>query len=333
MLKKRGRLPGSYLIAVAAILTAGLITSAHAQYSGECWVADYNNVFKISSNGKTMKISGFFQPLSLSINPVDGSCWVADTDALSVRKLSADGKELAKLNGSSQPPVFTSNPSSVSVDSRDGSCWVGVFDSIYKFSSDAKQLLKIEGFDEPVVAVNSKNGECWVADSNNARVVRLSADGKQLGTMQVEGISQPKSLSVNPADNTCWVLDPFTQKVARLSPDGKVLAQASVAPPDGSAIMATCVVATPESGCWVGLMIDATANDQVLKLSADGKQLLSVGGFGMPSSLAFDPKDNGCWVTDSNNGLVVKLSANGQKVMNIQGFNQPKPVAVGYLVK
>ena len=321
-----------YLTAIIVILTTAVTTNAGAQYNGECWAADYTNVFKISaSGGQPMQVAGFSQPLSLSVNPSDGSCWVADTDMVRVRKLSATGQELFALNGSIDPPVFKTQPMSVSVNPGDGSCWVAVFDTIYKFSSDGKQLSSIKGFNEPSVAVNPANGECWVADSNNARVVRLSAAGKQLQVVQIEGITQPKSISINPSDGTCWVLDSFTHKVAKLSSDGKILVEAAAATP-GGAIMSTCVSASIDGGCWVGVMIDMM-NDQVLKLSADGKQVLKAGGFGMPSGLASDPKDGGCWVADSNGGQIVKLSASGQRVAAIGGLAQPKVVAVAYLAK
>lgn len=309
----------------AFLLIATLcIANSYAQYNGECWAVDYTNAIKISGN-KATKMAGFSQPLSVTVNPKDGICWVADTDAVSVKKLSPDGKLLTKLDG-----IFDTQPSSIAVDPNDGSCWVATLDALYKFSSDAKQLFKREGYNEPVLTVNPKNGDCWVADSNNARIVRLSNDGRQLNVMQPDGISQPKSLSVNPEDGSCWVLDSFAQKAVKLSTDGAVLAQASVS--TGASIMATTITATNDGGCWVAVMVD-TMNDVVLKLSSNGKQALSVSGFSMPNGLAFDPKDNGCWVADTNHGQIVKLSSSGQKLATIKGFDQPKAVTVGYPIK
>ena len=226
----RGRAMGSSCaVAFAMILIVIFAHNTYGQYSGECWIADYYNVFKLSG-AEAIQVPGFSQPLSLSINAKDGSCWVADTDAIAVKKLSPAGEQLAVLDTTSNPPAFKTNPSSVAVDPRDGSCWVAVIDSIYKFSSDAKQLFKQEGFNEPVIYANPTNGECWVADSNNARVVKLSADGKQVWEKQIEGITQPKSLSVNPNDGSCWVLDAFTHKLAKLASDGKVLVNTTAAP-------------------------------------------------------------------------------------------------------
>ena len=327
MSRGQGRLTGTiYLIAIIAILMTAFVANTHAQYNGECWAADYYTIFKISASGEPIQIQGFSQPLSVSINPADGSCWVANTDAITVVKLSAAGDQLAVIDMN----TLGNNPSSVSVDPRDGACWVATVDTIFKFSSDGKQLSKTGGFNEPVLTVNPTNGECWVADSNNARVVRLSAAAKQLGEFQIEGISQPKSISINPADGACWIMDAFSHKIVKLSSDGKILVESSAAP--AGSIMSICLTASSDGGCWAAVMVDMM-NDQVVKLSADGKQVLSVGGFGMPSGLAFDPKDNGCWVADTNNGQIVKLSADGQKIANIGGLSNPKVVTVAYPVK
>jgi len=337
MLKGSGRKAGSVrLLAIIAILMAAFAANTYAQYNGQCWAADYYNIYKIERSGELIQIQGLSQPLSLSINSSDGSCWVADTDAIVVRKISAAGEQLAELNSTSNPPAFASNPRSVSVYPKDGSCWVAVFDKIYKYSADAKELFKLGGFDEPYVAVNSANGECWVADSNKVRVLKYSPDGKKLSETQTVG--KPGSPTVNPKDGSCWVLDTDNHKALKFSPAGKILVEASLAPPTG--IMAsTCLAASNDGGCWAAIMVDMM-NDQVLKLSADGKQVLKVEGFSMPSCLAFDPYDGGCWVADTNmmdtanvGGRVVKLSSSGKRVIDIPGFTQPKAVAVAYPIK
>lgn len=299
-----------------------------AQYNGECWALDYLNAIKISGN-KATRFSGFSQPMSISINVSDGSVWVADTDAVRVKKLSASGKVLATIENE-----FQTQPISVAVDPRDGSCWVATTDTVYKFSQNAKKMLEKQGFSEPVLALNQKNGECWIADSNNARIVRLAPDGTQLAVYTIDGLSQIKSISINQEDGTCWVIDPFAQRAVKLSPDGQLLVNVSVAPP-GGATMATCVSASTDGGCWISFIVDfMTPNkDIVMKVSADGKQTLTVSGFHMPSTVAFDPKDKGCWVADSNNGRIVKLSSTGQKILTLSGFGQPKAVTVGYTTK
>ena len=319
---------GRILIAIIIFLIAVFVTNTYAQYNGECWAVDYLGAIKISGS-KATKIAGFSQPLSISINPNDGSVWVADTDAIRVKKLSATGKTLLTIDKG-----FSTQPISVAVDPKDGSCWTATTTTMFKFSSEGKKIMAKEGFNEPMLMVNPKNSELWIADSNNARIVKMSSDGNQLGVFTIDGISQPKSISINPEDGTVWVLDPFTLTLAKLSPDGKPVTKVSVSPP-GGATMATSVTACSDGGCWVALIIDFTKPNQdiVVKLSADGKQTVSVAGFAMPSTVCFDPKDKGCWVADSNNGRIVKLSSTGQKVVNLSGFGQPKAVTVAYPVK
>jgi sugar lactone lactonase YvrE len=185
-----------------------------------------------------------------------------------------------------------------------------------------------------MVIVNPKNSECWVADSNNGRIVRLSSDGNQIGVYTIEGVTQPKSISIYVNDGTCWTLDPFTLTAVKLSADGKLMHKAVISIP-GGATMATSVTASDDGGCWVSVIVDFTKPNQdvVVKISADGKQTASIAGFAMPSTVCFDPKDKGCWVADSNNGRIVKLSSAGKRVLALDGFGQPKSVVVVPQVK
>lgn len=329
--QRNGIIIKNHLLVIIVVAMAICTVSAYAQYNGECWAVDYYNAFKISANGQATTIQGFSQPLSLSINTTDGSVWIADTDAVRVRKLSAAGQDILELNSTSTPPAISSQPRSVAVDPNDGSCWVADFYNVYKFSADGKQLAKLEGYNEPSLAVNPKTSECWVADSNSLRVQKLSSDAKVLSTATTSG--KPNWPSVSAADDSCWVLDTDNRKAIKLSADGKIAVQADLAPADVILMASTSICATPDGGCWVGVMVDMM-NDWVIKLSPAGKQTLKVDGFSMPSGLAADPKDGGCWVanTDMMNpagGSVVKLAANGQKTVTIPGFYQPKALTVG----
>jgi len=332
----RQRRTGNFylILALTTILAFAFIGNVSAQYNGECWAADYYSVYRLSNSGEYMQIQGLSQPLSLSINSSDGSCWVADTDAIVVRKLSAAGEQIAELNTMTNPPAFTSNPRSVSVDSRDGSCWVAVFDKIYKYSADAKELFKLDGFNEPEISVNPTNGECWVADHSNLRVVRYSAAGKKLSETATTG--KLGSPSVSPSDGSCWVLDTDNHKAMKFSPAGALVLEYPLAA--ATPIMAsTSLSASKDGGCWAAIMVDMM-DDKVIKLSANGKETLKIGGFSMPSSVAADPKDGGCWIADTNmmnpaGGKFVKISASGKKVIEIPGVSQPKVVTVAYPAK
>ncbi len=107
---------------------------------GSCWVAElgpWNGsaylsgvVVHLSASGAELwrSASGeFIDPGFVSVNPTDGSCWVADprqwdgsayTNS-SIVHLSASGAELWRSG-----PRSSSSPVSVSVNPSDGSCWV-----------------------------------------------------------------------------------------------------------------------------------------------------------------------------------------------------------------
>ena len=61
----------------------------------------------------------FSGPTSVSVNPADGSCWVADYGHDQVVHVSPAGAELWRSNWDA-----FSFPESVSLNSGDGSCWV-----------------------------------------------------------------------------------------------------------------------------------------------------------------------------------------------------------------
>jgi hypothetical protein len=48
-------------------------------------------------------------------------------------------------------------------------------------------------------------------------------------------------------------------------------------------------------------------NSQVVQLSEHGEELWRVGGFFWPESLAFNPSDGSCWVSDSSNCQIARL--------------------------
>jgi hypothetical protein len=105
--------------------------------------------------------------------------------------------------------------------------------------------------------------------------------------------------------------------------------------PDTGIMASTAIAASADGGCWVALAVNMM-NDQVVKLSATGAVTLKAEGFAMPSGLAYDPKDQGCWVADTNlmnpaGGRIVKLSSSGQRVVDVEGFSLPKVVNVALM--
>jgi|GEM_PF-2420409 len=116
------------------LTVTGFNTSASVSVNptdGTVWVADrYNDrVVRMSAgvpdgynlatdSGSHSVVTGFDDPLSVSVNAVDGTVWVADYYHHQVAKFSSDGaSELARVSGFSYPQ-------GVSVDSQAGVVWV-----------------------------------------------------------------------------------------------------------------------------------------------------------------------------------------------------------------
>jgi hypothetical protein len=294
----------------------------------------------------------FDYPYGVSVNPTDGSCWVADYFHNQVVHLAQNGTELWR-GGSLNHPV------AVSVNPSDGSCWVADEwnGQIVHLAQDGAELSRSGGVQYPFsVSVNPTDGSCWVADTYGT-VVHLRQDGTELwrGT----GFSYPQSVSVNPTDGSCWVADFFGQ-VVHLAQNGTELwrggpvnypASVSVNPVDGSCWVAVSnshlVVHLAENGdelwrgsgldvpwvvsvnpadgsCWVA---DPISSDQVVHLAQDGTELWRGAGFSGPISVSVNPTDGSCWIADGDQ--VVHLAL--QRLMRLiqVGSGQAPPGQVG----
>lgn len=264
------------------------------------------------------RTGGFSYPVSVSADPSDGSCWVADMDNHQVVHLAQDGiTELSRASG------FHS-PASVSVNPSDGSCWVADSgnDQVVHLAADGvTELSRAGGFCCPwSVSVNSNDGSCWVADSENNQVVHLASDG--ITELSRAGFfSYPVSVSVNPSDGSCWAAIRGWGWVVHLASDGTtVLSRA------GGFYGLESVSADPSDGsCWV---LDS-GHDQVVHLAPDGTTELSrAGGFSYPVRVSVDPSDGSCWVTDTSNNQVVHLAPDGVTEMSrTGGFFHPVSVS------
>jgi PKD repeat protein len=141
-------------------------------------VADYanNQVVHLSSAGAELWRSAsaaFYGPWSVSVDPMDSSCWAADIGDSQVVHLSSAGAELWR---SASAAFYW--PYSVSANSRDGSCWVAdtTDNQVVHLSSAGVELWRSASgaFNLPQsVSANPTDGSCWVADTNDNQVVKL----------------------------------------------------------------------------------------------------------------------------------------------------------------
>jgi len=270
---------------------------------GSCWTATGRSIMHLAATGAILtQTDGFVSPWSVSVNPADGSCWVADYGSNQVVHLSAAGSEMSRGGGFDRP-------SSVSVNPTDGSCWVAdtYNDQVVHLVADGTELWRGGGFVSPEsVSVNPSDGSCWVAQGH--QVVHLAASGTELWRGGVPQTNSPESVSVNPADGSCWVAEYGIRltdsEVVHLNGDGSQLWQG------GGFVSPWSVSVNPTDGsCWVGDI------GQVVHLAASGAQRwLWRGDAFYAISVSVNPTDGSCWVADSGSTQVHHLSANGDEL-------------------
>ncbi len=165
------------------------------------------NVYQPGEVVEELPAAGSFSgPWFVSVNPTDGSCWVADWGNKQVVHLAADGTELWR-GGS-----FTSL-SQLAVNPADGSCWVT--DRIAQAKQIVLAHLAPNGAELwrgvvltrtcdvglPTLSVNPDDGSCWLTACGGSPTVHVAQDGTELGRVPYGG---GLSIAVNPADGSVW---------------------------------------------------------------------------------------------------------------------------------
>jgi hypothetical protein len=276
----------------------------------------------------------FSQPLAVSVNPTDGSCWVADQAGGQTVHLAADGTELGRRDVAAI--CLSTNPT-------DGSCWLGTaWGEVIHLTADGSELLRIAGITDPVsIAVNATDGSCWVAvadfvSDTTYEVLHLAETGTVLS--RTTSLNKPVAVSANPVDGSCWVVDGHFgyDDVVHLSQSGAELWRGeaphrarwiSVNPADGSfwVVGAYGVTHMAEDGaelwsrnsrgvwsvsvnpvdgsCWI------CDGDGVAHLAEDGAELWR--GDIAGKWVSVNPADGSCWVADFDNGQVGRLEVVG----------------------
>lgn len=302
-----------------------------------CWVADYQNnrvvLIGASSGIEVRQVSGLNGPVSVGVNLSNGMLWIANKGANQVIRVTYDseGSTLTSaVNGFSAP-------NSISVNSLDGSCWVA--DSAnnrvvrldadtpdgYDLLSDTGHHREFIGFSNPsAVSVDPNEGNCWVADTANDRIVMLLSgvpDGYDVSAdsgfhAMVSGFNDPLSVSADTINGNCWVADTGNNQVAVVAPNGiHIIKRIS-----GFSQPRSVSINPLESACWVA----DYGNHQVVKLSGSGNiQHWRADDFQNPISVSAELSSGACWVADYYHNQIVKLSSGGSELLRLDGFYRP----------
>jgi DNA-binding beta-propeller fold protein YncE len=229
------------------------------QADGVTWLADPTGgaVAKASDTGEVLKklATTFEEPCAVSVNQTDGHCWVADRAKNRVYRLDADANVKVDKSGFKSPgdvscyyrdgtcwvadtgnnrivklakdggQKFARNvlvPVAVAVDERNGNCWVAAATKVYKFSSSGTQQKELSGFRGAWgVDVNPKDGSVVFADTT--RVVKYDANGNK--KWEAGGFTYAWGVAFNKDDGSVWATDMLAHKVVKLSSSGAKLAE------------------------------------------------------------------------------------------------------------
>jgi PKD repeat protein len=274
-----------------------------------------DQVVHLAPGGTELWRGGGFAPKHISVNPTDGSCWIASETNNDVVHLAENGDELLRLRTFDRPLA-------VSVNTTDGSCWVAdsQHHQVVHIAENGTELWRSTSYSfiGPIsVSVNRANGSCWVVDADLAvnQVIHLSATGAELSRTDV---ATPRAVSVNPTDGSCWVSG--VAKVTHLSSSGAKLWEGP------AAAWSSSLSANPTDGsCWVA----DTYHIQVVHLAQTGAELLRW-GFREPNSVSVNSTDGSCWLTDRADAQLVHLRNDGKQLLRL-GFptvNTPYAVSV-----
>lgn len=208
---------------------------------GSLWIADYANhrVVKVSADapdgyhvgtdsGHHCEIRGFSYPRSISVHPVTGAVWVADTGNHQIVRVNPNvpnGYDMSVDSAYHVSKTGFNSPRAVAVNPADGTAWVAdtSHDHVVLLSSSATtELARVGGFDNPVaLSINALDGSVWVASTLDHTVGHLDAAGNPI--FRGNGFDSPEALAVDPLTGVCWVADRDHNQLVKLSPSGTEL--------------------------------------------------------------------------------------------------------------
>ena len=166
----------------------------------------------------------------------------------------------------------------------------------------------------------AKNGDVYVADSDNRRIQRFSASGAFKGRIPLGDFVPDVAVD---ADGNVWGTADTAAEARRFAPDGRSLG--SVTTPKqalgiGAGADGTVYVATSSDDVHVVVRYEKSGNEY-----AQGK---SWGGFRVPGDVEVGA-DGTVWVTDSETLQVKRFDENGKLLKTIKaGPSNPIGIAV-----
>jgi DNA-binding beta-propeller fold protein YncE len=308
---------------------------------GSVWIADTFNdqVVKMSGDGSlTNRISGFNNPMAVAVYPALQHVWVADFGNNRVQKLDSEGAVLVTVDS-----LF--EPYAIDVWDFEGDAWIAQdtdSSQIIRVDSDGQILARYHGFNSPRAVRADRDGNLWIADTGNNRVIWLdkaAPDGYSVDDIQnyhniVSGFNRPMALSVDRTTGDCYVADQLNNRVVCIA-KGTLLQFEIFGFNEPQALC----VNSENKDLWVA----DTGNNRVVKFIPDLFTTLvtydirvdegfheTVAGYSspilQPFAISVNRETGNVWYAEEFR--LIKANTSMYVVTEVQGFKTPKGVAV-----
>jgi len=265
----------------------------------------------------------FIKPAGLAVDQ-DGNLYVADSGNNRIQKFDRDGRFLAEVGGTGTADGQFSEPWSVAVDTQGN---VYVADTwnhrIQKFDKDLKYLTQwgkpaldlknpqpYDFWGPRDVAVDAE-GNVWVTDTGNSRVLKFDSNGKHLATLGTPGseagqLRDPVGIEVA-ANGDIYVADGWNSRIQTFDKDLKPLATLPVPGwlPDDPSTMPYLTL-LPDGD----IIASDPSHQRVLRVQSDGN--IAATYEGLDEKALVDPtglavSGDFLYVSSSGNNIVRRL--------------------------
>ena len=278
------------------------------------WITDVDDrrIYAVSNDGTHIhditSVDGF--PWNVIVTP-DRATWYGDR--LYGRVIQIIGDQRFRY----YPQTEWWDPVDMSYDTERKIMWVadkrGAVVKLFTPQPGAIEEIELDGLNEPSsVSANSWQGTCWVADPDARAVFEISYFDNQV-IHSVANLIRPASVAVNGKDNVCWVAD--SARIVKIHAAGILLEIR-----DNFQNLYLLAVDDRTDDVWA-VDYDASKSEaRILRFDKNGNKLLEIDGFNYLESIAVNPVDHSCAVTDVVTGTLKRISHRGDILSELSGF-------------
>jgi DNA-binding beta-propeller fold protein YncE len=242
-----------------------------------------------------------------------GRLWVADFGNSRLRIYDSAGGYLGGWGGKGDGPHAFRDLTAVATAGESiyvADTWNG---RVEKFGLDGSRQAVAPGLFGPRGLAAGRDGEVWVSDTGNHRVIHYDPTLKPIDTLGHQGsgpgeFSSPVGVAIAPA-GTVYVADTGNRRIVLLDSTGKF--QSSWTVPGWERPVEPHLEPDGDGGLWA---TDPGSAQAVLHFDRTGSVTERRTGddhgvrFSLPTGLALDPKSHVLYVVNSGNNTISKIS-------------------------